>query len=219
VTGGTEAAVARERGILFSAAMVRALLEGRKTQTRRIITPQPIDHDFGPGGVVPALTGKHVRGFIAIGASVANGMIGALNCPYGKRGDRLWVRETYSHGPVFNADQDYSTRLRFRANEHDSPLPSGQKWRPSIFMPRWASRITLEVTEVRVQRLHEISEDDALAEGVSWEPGEQEQNVRKWAEKQTARMRFADLWDGINGDRADWDANPWVWAITFRVIA
>lgn len=222
----------KERPIIFSAPMVRAILEGRKSQTRRLVTPQPREcaaepYEYRVAKVAlmpPRATGEYEELWFARG----DDLIGPLpRCPYGVPGDRLWVRETYSHGPVFNADQDYSTRLRYRANEWDSPLPDGQKWRPAIHMPRWASRITLEVTDVRVQRLQDISEDDAAAEGL-----ELLRNVPRVGDIYRARSgngddlcdarlasrAFAWLWDEINGKRAPWESNPWVWAITFAPL-
>lgn len=216
----------KERPILFSGPMVRAIIEGRKTQTRRLVKR----HFFRPGhgGTTFEKDWKDVgtvrrvasdwRCYLAAWAGVS---IGTLR-PYAEVGDHLWIRETYSHGPTFNADQDYSTRLRFRANAHDSPLPAGQKWRPSIFMPRCFSRITLEVMGVRVERLLGISEADAKAEGVErdMEPCD---HVRRSCGDigcmgPTYRSSFCELWGQINGKRAPWAANPWVFAVTFRVL-
>lgn len=146
-----------------------------------------------------------------------------LPCPHGAVGNRLWVRETWQDWcPIWDGHwcgcgsqemREKTHRPAYRAtiDERGEPL----RWRPSIHMPRWASRITLEISEVRVQRLQEISEDDAATEGATRDT---EQNIRKWGYDQTMRMAFADLWDSINGKRpnASWDSNPLIWAITFR---
>jgi hypothetical protein len=219
----------KERPILFSGSMVRALLSGQKTQTRRVLKEQP-DSVWGRGVALPGnMLGVRSDAY-HVHARVA-GEDRYLYCPYGVPGDRLWVRETFSHGPVFNADQDYSTRLRYRANEHDSPLPAGQKWRPSIFMPRWASRITLEVTEVRVQRLQQISTEDIAAEGIAVPVHDGHPLIELAAGvvehlppgrrgdftfDEIARAYWARGWNQINGKGAPWDSNPWVWAITFK---
>lgn len=159
----------KERPILFSGPMVRAILDGRKTQTRRVVKPRQ--------GMLDDWTG--------------------LPCPYGKPGDRLWVRETcyfeQPHGEViYRADPGSEKAL--------DPEFTGLRWRPSIHMPRWASRITLEIVNVRVERLQDIRVDDARAEGVT----------AKWPVH-----GFRNLWQSINGF-GSWDANPWVWVVEFR---
>lgn len=172
----------KERPILFSAPMVRALLDGRKTQTRRVVKPQPT-----------ATREEAIRTYGKGGTFILEAGFFGVRCPYGQLGDRLWVRETWgacAGSPVYRADDN-------------ATCPDGGRWKPSIHMPRWASRITLEVTGVRVERLQDISEEDAIAEGVP------EQRGDPWA--------FQCLWDSINGarERCSWAANPWVWAITF----
>jgi hypothetical protein len=156
----------RERAFNAQPWEVRAILAGTKTQIRRPVKLPSFDRVtriIPSDGAVDLWDAKDERGATPAARMVWH----SITCPYGVPGDRLWVRETFSHGPIFNADVDYETRLRFRANEHDSPLPPGQKWRPSIFMRRALSRITLEVTDVRVQRLAEISKADAIAEGAT----------------------------------------------------
>lgn len=179
----------KERGILFSDEMVRAILDGRKTQTRRVLRIQPPDHVIR----LRPFFGQEVRWIDFDGSNFE------VRCPFGKVGDRLWVRECFvccRHGPR------HLECLEYRADEmvggDDTP-----KWTPSIHMPRWASRITLEITDVRVQRLHDISQEDALAEGVDV--------------VSTARNAFCSLWCRINGGTA-WDGNPWVWALTFKRV-
>jgi len=193
--------------IIFSTDMVKAILEGRKTQTRRVIEPAktsatakyfdpklnnwPIDQDTGR----------------------------KLNCPYGQAGDRLWVRETFcykydaikaipierevwykaSNPEVIKIDGDGGQEFRKDGYE-------ASPWLPSIFMPRWASRITLEITEIRVERLQEITPLDCLAEGVM-------DDLINW------KFDFIKLWDKINAKRGyGWSVNPWVWVISFKML-
>jgi hypothetical protein len=179
--------------------MIRALLEGRKTQTRRIVKPGP------PDGLAMHASGDGWRyeGVDYRGDAVER-------CPYGVPGDRLWVREAWSeHVGSFG-----ESRVAFyRADGDERAGP----WKPSIHMPRWASRITLELTDVRVQRLQEISEEDAKAEGIQTD--DMNHVVRpdgiNWG---GARGEFAALWESINGKRAPWDSNPFVWCLTFKLV-
>lgn len=180
----------RERPMLFSAPMVRAILEGRKTQTRRVVKPQPT------------------------GALAARGRTA---CPCGQPGDRLWVRETHAvyqaHGQHREDGERWGpwgglpttvspdrTQVVYYREGFDRCDPG--RWRPSIHMPRWASRITLEVTGVRAERLHDITEADAVAEGAS-------------TAGPFAVYHFMDLWTSINGAES-WNGNPWVWVIEFK---
>lgn len=195
----------KERPILFSASMVRAILSGQKTQTRRILKGSA--EYKGPYNQRYVEMHKNSDGWSKI-------------CPYGQPGDRLWVRETFhtvdGHSAFYRADYEYN--------------PQGDKdhgivWKPSIHMPRWASRINLEITGVRVERLHEISEADAQAEGVErvvagvgWrrycDPDSEEVGVPPCGD---ARHSFRSLWKFINGDES-WNANPWVWVVEFKVL-
>lgn len=175
----------KEYPILFSSEMVQAILEDRKTQTRRVIKPQP-----------PELWG---------GISEIAAMIN--HSPYGKPGDRLWVRETWTtHENDKGADC-----LLYKA---DVPDPENYgPWRPSIFMPRWASRITLEVVGVRVQQVQDISHTDAIAEGVE----DTDKAPYGFAVTSYAIANYRVLWNLINAKRGfGWAVNPWVWAIEFR---
>lgn len=187
-----------ESQILFSAPMVRAILDGRKTQTRRVIPDEwwrcldPDDEDDR----AQALT----------------------MCPYGAPGDRLWVRETWAWSGDTTVPEDERVArgdVWFRADpERTNPAI---KWHPSIHMPRWASRITLEVTAVRVERLQAITEEDARAEGHSSEPNPACVNGEPghvWYFD--PRTWFAHLWNAINSKRAPWASNPWVWMVGFR---
>ncbi|ASP84276.1 hypothetical protein I7F13_27480 [Sinorhizobium meliloti] len=199
-----------DRPILFSAPMVRALLAGRKTQTRRLCKDQP------PPGV--AIIRKTIRPFggepyHAFERRTKFGNFGGEVPVKISRGDRLWVRETWQ-GLSFGDYQPTKSSLcevRYAATDPCADLDGearGYPWRPSIFMPRWASRLTVIVTDVRVERLQDISIADALAEG--W-PGAVEAN------KMPATKWYRHLWDEINGAGA-WEANPWVAAYTFTVI-
>lgn len=183
----------KERGIIFSGPMVRALLAGRKTQTRRIVKGV----DKCPHGY------DEVRSVDGGTITCAGGAI--LTCPYGVPGDRLWVRETHAGdnccGWVYRADHPSAD---IRAGDLDDGEQSLRRWTPAIHMKREACRIVLQVTGVRVERLHEISEKDAEAEGVE-ERGP------------LARTAYAILWDSINGAGA-WRANPWVWVVEFRRV-
>lgn len=220
-----------ERPILFSGPMVRAILDGRKTQTRRVMTPQP---EFSPNS---GITWRGVSFGMMTDGRPHTGQI-VKRCPYGRRGASLWVREAWglhTYGdetdwlrgsvrgiPAESLRAQYN--LVFRADW--GPLQEGCFWRPGIFMARWASRITLEIANVRVQRLIEISEGDARAEGVApytpphghISPDQRVSGMGFWGchlGDQPHRLPFADAWDRINGKRAPWASNPWVWAITF----
>lgn len=191
----------REHPIIFSAPMVRAILEGRKTQTRRAIKPQPFYKD---------------------------GIWGNIAYPFGckmKVGDRLWVRETWAKtcidptGVCDGEGCDYCS-WNYRADDPTAKYPGDwpdntpsrecpPRWKPSIFMPRAASRILLEISEVRVQQLHEISRTDAIAEGVG-----KMIDLTGHIGNTTPETVFASLWMHIYG-LDSWQANPFVWAITF----
>ena len=210
----------KERPILFKAEMVRALLDGRKTQTRRVVKLNE--------------SGRAAR-------SGRNWHLGdpdvVLACPYGQPSDRLWVRETWKY---WGWTDDGMPWIKYAADGEtkffDSSVPEDwcdrveqiweelsaddnykidqsardHKWRPSIFMPRWASRINLEIENVRVERLQDISEDDAKAEGAAWGAcGSPQEGSHK--------AGYAQLWENINGP-GSWDANPWVWVVEFKRV-
>jgi hypothetical protein len=184
-----------ERPILMSAPMVRAILDGRKTQTRRIVKPQLIAQ----------------KGSLVTKAAEIWQLFGWA-CPYGSHGDRIWVKETWRVASVcdnvpiehIRGEKAYAG-IRYIA---DNPTDLSGKTRPSIFMPRWASRITLEITEVRVQRLQDICKNDVIAEGT---PGFE---LEKTSEDE-ARACYRELWKSING-KGSWEKNPWVWVLTFK---
>lgn len=215
----------RERGIIFNAEMVRAVLEGRKTQTRRIMKVQPESNQLGLLRITASTkssdigkyhwaesnaTGNHVRSKL-------------FACPYGAVGDRLWVRETFEPLP----DHEEPAGCSHVLYSADVPFPN-RKWTPSIHMPRWASRITLEITGVRVERLQDISESDAVAEGI--EPLPLEPDMPQFYHEyfpigiknglrcnMSAASSFSGLWEAIYG-KESWQANPWVWVIEFKRV-
>lgn len=213
-----------EKPILFSASMVQAILAGRKTQTRRVVKPQP-EWQERQGLVVPGWSWEH-GGVKLNGWPDRKRFAGELvdKCPYGKPGDILWVRETWRPEELKESGPDgpegldgtrYKADGAFRSIENSREasdlfgearykfLKSGHEWRPSIFMPRWASRLTLRVTGVRVERVKDISEADARAEGVT-----------AWV----FVPEFKKLWDAINAKLGySWESNPWVWVVEFEV--
>ena len=216
----------KERPILMSGPMVRAILDGRKTQTRRIVKPQP------PANVTRVTMVPNTASGKATMVWCQDGPIDPLNgwnykerhpngwqCPYGMLGDRLWVRESWHQRGKFVfalPDSDKRSWLGTReiAYSADAKRP-GHDWRsrPSIHMPRWASRITLEITSVRVERLQDISEEDAKAEGAPFELGELERLIL--GAKAKYRSGFCRLWESINGP-GSWASNPWVWVVEFK---
>jgi len=205
----------KERPIIMSAESVRAIMDGRKTVTRRVVKPQPPAPE-----AVCALAGDEY-GFMACGdldQNAVHRVVGPVwavrqlmgdrgnmapqwRCPFGAPGDRLWVRETWATtGPE---EESWANRGR---------------WRPSTHMPRWASRLTLEVLDVRVERVQRISPADCWAEGI------QEEDLDRWAlhaggRPEAVRTAFETLWDRLNAKRGyPWDENPWVWRVEFRRI-
>lgn len=211
----------KARPILFSAPMVRALLAGAKTQTRRVVKPLTKNHpvvnlaEWGMDVGTRDYTGKFDDpaswGFVGAedGADMALADWPEL-CPYGRPGDLLWVRETFCIGnyAVGDAGPNYTGSQPYAADFVGEPA---MKWKPSIHMPRAYSRLTLRITDVRVERLQDISEEDARAEGA--EPS----IVGADLEHLRFRAGFQTLWESING-AGSWAANPWVWAISFEVI-
>lgn len=207
----------KERPILFSGPMVRAILEGRKTQTRRVVKHQPIKGDVYPtkdDGIWGAQTERSVTSYFA--------------CPHGQPGDRLWVRETWGLLDTQPCDGPERATIGYRA-DGDGNAPNGryQLWRPSIFMPRWASRLTLEILRIRVERLQDITEDDCIDEGVPHdglvgyycEEGDPNDPEDIGAHRCNWRAGYKQLWDSLNAARGHgWDKNPWVWVIEFKRI-
>lgn len=208
------------RGMIFNSEMVRAILEGRKTQTRRIMKVQPGTPEFGLRRIIESSKANE-NGMYFWSQDDACGIKARSKpflFPYGEVGDRIWVRETFR---VHSRATDVAT-LVYRASVRNSwteqthrvPVAvcnkpaTPEKWTPSIHMPRWASRITLEITDVRVERLNSISDSDASKEGcciADMESGDCLSDV------------FTRLWTSIYGDDS-WQANPWVWVIEFKRV-
>lgn len=231
-----------ERGILFSAPMVRAILAGRKTKTRRIVKPQLVEPAAKPLRHAAKRPGPYFDSYCSERKTPENprGMsnrwcwwtaddrpdpLSEIRCPYGQPGDRLWARETWRYfgGREYEYQCDRG-QVIYRAD----PDAADGTWRPAIFMFRWASRITLDVAKVRVERLQDITEEDAIAEGVvareipaddygprriGYVLGDDDGKCALWP---TARAAFANGWDRINIKRAPWASNPYVWAIDLR---
>lgn len=190
--------------------MVRALLENRKTQTRRMVKPQPLEGTAPEVGVYHPVrahrrTGQTYPGLETFGAFAEDQ---DWPCLYGKPGDRLWVRETFC---LDHMDTTNPEHVIYRADDNRGVEDLCEAvWKPSIFMPRWASRITLEIVSLRVERLCDISEEDAKAEGV-----EEPSSSAKLALICPWGNRYRMLWNSINGP-GSWNANPWVWVIEFK---
>jgi hypothetical protein len=231
----------KKRPILFSGPMVRAILEGRKTQTRRVMKPQPETYEESWTGDcfhIHFANGK-VTSDSGGGERATRHLFAEKHCRYGAPGDKLWVRETWCHKAdddgreVYNSEGNFdpscfhyyadgTTVMSMDADgsyEFNKDGSEKSPWKPSIHMPRWASRITLDVKSVRVERLQDISEEDAMAEGIQIAPqfcgigfdGHPVESSRiDWAPTDY----FEELWESINGT-GSWEQNPWVWVIEF----
>jgi len=203
-----------ERGMIFNADMVRALLDGRKTQTRRVMKPQPEVCPRGghwwPSNVFKTML--HIEEEMQNGKGGWGGLVGDA-CPFGDVGDRIWVRETWAEAGAGAPDlQLYRANYPEHVPPHYENVPPVEeiRWTPSIHMPRWASRILLEITDVRVERLNSISEEDAGKEGYPADPSPFGGHMDKW-------LWFRQLWDGIYPEQS-FKHNPWVWVIEFKRI-
>lgn len=222
----------KEHPILFSTTMVQAILGGRKTQTRRIVKPQP---DF-------AQDKPHC--FTEFMQAMSPPKSEEINCPYGQPGDRLWVRETFAY--TINDHEPYDT-ISYKADNfhrdvnrpgfeftgedmcgwlvsicqngwHDADLSECLKWKPSIHMPKSAARIWLEITEVKVERLQDISKEDAKAEGIKYKGITCYDYMTGLYDLFDPRSSFTSLWYKINGPES-WHTNPWVWVVKFKVLS
>ncbi|QHQ14549.1 morphogenetic protein [Pectobacterium parmentieri] len=212
----------KERPIIFNAEMVRAILDGSKTQTRRTLRIQPTECNHTHWPEHPNSEWNYDdRGWSCAvcgnGVSLAKRDVKGITCPFGKVGDRLWVRETWAR---YNIDQN-AHDMAYRATTPDD-WPKEGRWRPSIHMPRWASRILLEITDVRVERLNDISEENAIAEGVARRHSDTYHGFYRDYENEGygqgctfANDSFRSLWKSIYGAES-WEANPWVWVIEFK---
>ncbi|WP_250602038.1 hypothetical protein [Serratia marcescens] len=232
----------KERPVIFNSEMVRAILDGRKTQTRRVIKVQPSEHfhpmnmslelDYSSRWYTPGVVDKD--GYLQPAKGQVFGVAGedeGYACPFGAVGERLWVRETFAilgnedgcpidwDGNLIKGDEKHAARI-YKASCWQEPgnyglwsIPDRDTlyegaWRPSIHMPRWASRITLEITAVRVERLNDISDGDAISEGCS---------AADMKSGDCVADVFKRLWASIYGEES-WSANPWVWVIEFRRV-
>ena len=245
----------KERPILFNGEMVRAILEGRKTQTRRVVKPQlgtdPYDKFIHVESIDP---GEWYYWWDVMKYNVSGGQIyrdtdqeyQEIKNPYGKPGEQLWVRETFAdvntgNGPAiiwradgcihYCVDDAYPVEYErypkmdfcMWVNDLLNDEPE-HRWRPSIHMPRWASRIQLEIVDVRVEQVQDISERDMVAEGIALKDSDYEWNRRdRYSQEQFFGLNLAqhwiDLWNSINEKRGyGWDVNPWVWVVEFRMI-
>lgn len=240
----------KERPILFSGEMVRAILDGRKTQTRRVVKPQPSNYSPPENVHKPKHSAAYFDSYCNKRKTDTNprGMSehwcwwtpddrqGAdwIKCPYGVPGDRLWVRESWNvSGLAFGMKPrltKFAAKSAWKYQATDTDWQHG--WKPSIHMPRWASRLTLEITAVRVERLQDITTEQILAEGVAYPVSERRTPLIRVSGKfppldylpdgeptheQLLSAHFASLWDSINGAES-WNANPWVWVLTFKRI-
>ncbi|WP_194760989.1 ASCH domain-containing protein [Klebsiella variicola] len=221
----------KERGMIFNAEMVRAILDGRKTQTRREVklnldiaclattydwaTSLAVNHYQGLTEEQIQQKAESLRGVIHP-VILGNGQMVSIICPHGKPGDRIWVRETFAALEPGSYEQvkpqeGHCQDLRYAATDRLAKSDAdirGYKWVPSIHMPRWASRILLEITDVRVERLKSISDRDALREGCS---------AADMKSGDCVADVFARLWASIYGSDS-WNANPWVWVIEFKRV-
>ncbi|HBW1643263.1 TPA: hypothetical protein MYV30_000507 [Klebsiella pneumoniae] len=216
----------KERGMIFNGEMVRAILDGRKTQTRRIIKDCTVGRDQISKFI------QIEKKFIGCYPEDVPELIREC-CPYGVQGDRIWVREAFR---VHSRATDVAT-LVYKASERNSwteqthrvPVAvcnkpaTPEKWTPSLHMPRWASRILLEITDVRVERLNAISEEDAEAEGIDMEALYDSQDCydciadHNMTGRPTVTGAFKYLWQSIYGQES-WNADPWVWVIEFKRV-
>lgn len=202
----------KERPILFSGPMVRAILEGRKTMTRRVVKHNVVwlgtAEEWNSGKYHPDMPNWETFGpqrsnvLARLVGTFGDAYLASLECPHGKPGDRLWVRETWQTHCEMDAvkpsDLPVGTAIQYPAT-YDHWV---SKKRPSIFLPRWASRVTLEITNVRVELLNQISRENRIAEGVT----------------SGSAVEFAEAWDKVNGKKHPWESNPWVWVIEFKKV-
>lgn len=196
-----------ERPILFSGPMIRAILAGKKTQTRRIVDVARV----AKKGTLDSAGWRPFNLDDAADRRAVETNTGHV-CPYGAIGDRLWVRETHALHHAWDARKTPAKRgkcaIWYRADADPNVVDGRGRWRPSIFTKRWMARITLPVESIRIERLNAITKGDAIAEGV--------ETLGKVTDPRGA---FVALWDSINAERASWQSNPWVWVVSFPRVA
>lgn len=214
----------KETGIIMSGNHPKLILDGTKTMARRVIKLKPPVNEFGREWSTP-FTNDGITWVFTAGFGMATRQL-RVKCPYGGIGDRLWVRETWRVGSwdekwIQSMDDALAAGLIsdkdtgvFQWKDGKSPC----RWRPSIFMPRWASRITLEITDIRVERVQEINSEDAAKEGVRYASGSYELEWFTPNARERKRIEdFSTLWDSLNAKRGyGWEVNPWVWVLSFR---
>lgn len=240
----------KEHPILFKPEMVRAILEGRKTMTRRVVKPQPenveycctcikVKHFYIPKNPKPLSKYEPTHKVLTI------------KCPYGQIGDHLWVREAwgiYQRSDCMPSGKPYDGAYIYRATDTIPDIPDYAivkkfKWHPSIHMPRKFSRVTLEITDIKVERIQDITEEDAIKEGIEGEEYDQTivlkdysnkdsknkfdgQWFQSWSEDlgnyidedEICKISFHTLWDSLNGKKYPWASNPWVWCLEFKKL-
>ena len=218
-----------ERPILFQTEMVKAILEGRKTQTRRQIKNVLLTENVkGAIDYSGRKNGMYQGGRCIVAKHLNYPLVGILDfCKYGKPGDLLWVRETWQES-TFLAKDDPDYGYIYRASGNGMAWEQGDdtwRWKPSIHMPKSASRIWLMIEDIRVERVQEISEVDAIAEGIEPKIKTANPNYSRFKDYQNIsglsilpKPSFQSLWSSINGEES-WNANPWVWVIQFRVLS
>jgi hypothetical protein len=226
----------KERPIVMQGHSIQSILAGIKTQTRRVIKPQR------PAvvGYKPAISGEHWIETLPVSGDFGRGHIettisgDSIKVPYGKIGDRLWVRETWclNHPEIDpqppkdgRPEHDKRTCWYFATEPSVEGEDNKSPWRSPLLMPRWASRLTLEITKIRVERLHDISAEDMLAEGVSAQrgPTPPSDGLRVGCSLgmvgvTALKANWREGWDKINGKRAPWSSNPWLWVIDFKKV-
>ncbi|MBW1213621.1 hypothetical protein KYI92_08405 [Pantoea allii] len=239
----------KERPILLNAEMVRAVLEGRKTQTRRVMRVQPDSPGYGLRFITESFNNRETGKYFwsqSDGCGINKPRSKPFSCPFGAVGDRLWVRETWTdvnlegipavayradndvYSPMddksfldadgsFNYDDPRVSKYHFAAWYGDVISGTEGNWRPSIHMPRWASRLTLEITGVRVERLQDISRSDAIAEGGPQSHPSIYAVSQDYGFPDFSRSWFGQTWWSIYGEES-WQANPWVWVIEFKRV-
>lgn len=226
----------KERPIIFSGEMVKAILDGKKTMTRRAVKTQPRDECTE---IATSACFGHVEYRSTSEDRQTQSILAKIKCPYGKIGDRLWVREThhviggiadYEIEEIKQGLQDVKNFVSYKADGYGNPCDGG--WTTPMFMPRWASRILLEIIDIRVERLQDISEADALKEGIRNYNFEMEDSpdtyvgythLQKDDGKstlyKTPAIAFERLWDTLNAKKGyPWSSNPWVWVVEFKVV-
>ncbi|NHA09517.1 hypothetical protein [Enterobacter roggenkampii] len=201
--------------MIFNGEMVRAILDGRKTQTRRIMKVQPDTPEFGLRRIIESSIANEI-GMYFWSQEDARGIKARskqFSCPFGDVGDRIWVRETWAEAGAGAPDLKlYRANYPEHVPTHYENVPPVDeiRWTPSIHMPRWASRLTLEITGVRVERLAGVSDEDVGKEGYPANPAPYGWTMDKW-------LWFRGLWDSIYPDQS-FKHNPWVWVIEFKVV-